>query len=137
MEMKATWIDGRRFAYESATGHALMTDAPEESGGTDTAATPMELVLLGLIGCSGVDVTSILQKMKQPLEALTVTARAVRADVHPRVYTKIHLTYLVRGKLDIKKLERAINLSETRYCSVAAMLSSTALITHEYVLDEG
>lgn len=137
MEMKATWIDGMRFAYRSATGHGLVTDAPEPHGGTDTAATPMELVLLGLIGCTGVDVVSILQKMKQPVQNLSVTCRAERADQHPKVYTRIHLVYEVEGEIDEKKLERAIGLSENKYCSVSAMLSSTAVITHEYHLNSG
>ncbi len=135
VEMKATWVDGLRFAYQSASGHGLVTDVPETHGGGDTAPTPMELVLLGLIGCTGVDVTSILRKMKQPLEGLTVTCRAERADKHPKVYTKIHLIYHVRGDVDEKRLQRAIHLSESTYCSVSAMLSSTAEITHEYVLN--
>ena len=135
MEMKATWIDGMRFAYNSATGHGLITDAPETHGGTGTAASPMELVLLGLIGCTGVDVTSILQKMKQPVESLSVTCRAERAEEHPKVYTKIHLIYDVKGDVDEKRLQRAIHLSESTYCSVSAMLSSTAEITNEYRLN--
>lgn len=136
MKMTATWTGGMRFVYESASGHGLLTDAPEKAGGGDTAATPMELLILGLIGCTGVDVTSILTKMKQPLEALTVTAETERAEEHPKVYTKIHLTYHVKGAVNVKKLERAINLSETRYCSASAMLSKTAEITSEYVLVE-
>jgi len=137
MEMKATWIDGMRFAYQSATGHGLITDAPESKGGTGTAVTPMELVLLGLIGCTGVDVTSILHKMKQPVEGLSVTCRAERSEEHPKVYTKIHLIYDVKGDVDEKRLQRAIHLSESTYCSVSAMLSSTAEITNEYRLNEG
>ena len=136
MKMTATWTGGKRFVYESATGHGLLTDAPAEVGGGDTAVTPIELLILGLIGCTGVDVTSILTKMKEPLEGLMVTAETERADEHPRVYTKIHLTYHVKGAVNIKKLERAINLSEDRYCSVSAMLSKTAEITHDYVIEE-
>lgn len=133
--MKATWVDGMRFAYETATGHGLVTDAPESVGGRNTAATPMELVLLGLLGCTGVDVVSILQKMKQSPESLQVRCQAERAENHPKVYTKIHLIYEVRGDVDEAKLERAIGLSETKYCSVSAMLSSTAEITHEFRLN--
>ncbi len=136
MEMKATWIDGMRFAYQSASGNGLITDAPTEHGGTGTAATPMELVLLGLIGCTGVDVVSILHKMKQPVDHLSVRCLAERADKHPKVYTKIHLIYEVEGDVDEKKLERAIHLSESTYCSVSAMLSSTAEITNEYRLNK-
>ncbi len=131
-KMTATWAGGMRFVYESATGHGLVTDAPKQAGGLDTAATPMELVLLGLIGCTGVDVSSILLKMKEPLQGLEVSAEYERADSHPKVYTRIHLKYLLEGPLDEKKVQRAIKLSEGTYCSVSAMLGKTAEITHEY-----
>lgn len=136
MTMTATWTGGMRFVYESQTGHGLLTDAPEAAGGGNTAATPIELLILGLIGCTGVDVASILTKMKEPLEGLKVTAETERAEDHPKVYTKIHLTYHVKGSVNVKKLERAINLSENRYCSASAMLSKTAEITHEYLIEE-
>ena len=132
--MTATWTGGMRFVYTSDTGHGLVTDAPKEVGGGDTAATPMELLLLGLIGCTGVDVASILERMKEPLEALEVTAEAERAEEHPKVYTKIHLIYRVKGEINPKKLERAIKLSEGTYCSASAMLGKTAEITNEYIL---
>jgi putative redox protein len=131
-KMTATWAGGMRMVYESATGHGLVTDAPVEAGGLNTAATPMELVLLGLVGCTGVDVVSILTKMKEPLEGLEVTAEYERAENHPKVYTRIHLTYTVKGDVNEKKLKRAIDLSESTYCSVSAMLKSTAEITNEY-----
>ena len=130
--MTTTWTGGIRFVHQSATGHALVTDGPAEHGGADSAATPMELLLLGLIGCTGVDVASILQRMKQPLLGLEVTAEAERATEHPKVYTKIHLIYTLEGALDEKKVARAINLSEGTYCSASAMLGKTAEITHEF-----
>ena len=135
-KMTATWAGGSRFVYQSATGHGLMTDTPVEAGGLGTAATPMELVLLGLIGCTGVDVTSILLKMKEPLTGLEVSAEFERAEEHPRVYTRIHLKYTARGPISEKKLQRAIGLSENTYCSVSAMLNKTAEITHEYEILE-
>ena len=134
-KMTATWTDGMRFVYESGTGHGLVTDAPREIGGTDTAPTPMELILLGLIGCTGVDVSSILIRMKEPLDGLKVSVEAERADEHPKVYTKIHITYEFRGNLNVKKVERAIRLSEDTYCSVTAMLGKTAEISSEYHLN--
>jgi putative redox protein len=134
-KMTATWTDGMRFVYESGTGHGLVTDAPKEIGGRDTAATPMELVLLGLIGCTGVDVASILTRMKEPLAGLKVSVEAERADEHPKIYTKIHLIYEFQGDLNEKKVERAIRLSEDKYCSVSAMLGKTAEITSEYHLN--
>ena len=133
-KMTATWAGGLRFVYTSASGHGLMTDAPVESGGQGTAASPMELVLLGLIGCTGVDVTSILVKMKEPLMGLEVSADYERAAEHPKVYTRIHLKYTVKGTVNEKKLQRAIKLSENTYCSVSAMLGKTAEITSEYDL---
>ncbi len=134
-KMIATWDGGLRFVYTSATGHELVTDGPVDAGGTDTAPTPMELLVLGLIGCTGVDVASILIKMKEPLEGLEVSAEFERAEQHPRVYTKIHLTYRLRGKLTEKKVERAIQLSEGKYCSASAMMGQTAKITHEYSIE--
>ncbi len=133
--MTTVWDGGLRFVHTSATGHELTTDVPVDGGGTDTAPTPMELVLLGLIGCTGVDVTAILVKMKEPLEALEVSADFQRAEKHPRVYTTIHLRYKFRGALDVKKVERAIGLSENKYCSVSAMVGQTAKITHEYTIE--
>ncbi len=135
IKMTATWTDGMRFVYESATGHSLVTDAPKDAGGLDTAPTPMELILLGLIGCTGVDVASILTRMKEPLEGLIVSAEAERADEHPKVYTKIHLKYEFKGDLNLKKVERAIRLSEDKYCSVSAMLGKTAEISSEYIMN--
>lgn len=130
--MTANWTGGLRFEYRSASGHDLVTDVPVEKGGGDTAATPLELLLLGLIGCTGVDVVSILERMKQPLEGLEVAATFERAEEHPRVYTSIHLIYTLKGDLDEARVKRAIVLSETKYCSASAMLGKTAAITHEF-----
>lgn len=135
-KMTATWAGGMRFVYKSASGHGLVTDAPEEAGGEGTAASPMEIVMLGLIGCTGVDVTSILLKMKEPLVGLEVSAEYERAEQHPKVFTRIHLKYTTRGPISEKKLQRAISLSENTYCSVSAMLNKTAEITNEYELLE-
>lgn len=134
MTYSATWAGGLHFVHKSATGHAVVTDAPESAGGENTAPTPMELMILGLIGCTGIDVSSILEKMKEPLEGLEVTAEVERADTHPKVFTKIHLTYHVKGNVNEKKLERAIKLSENTYCSASAMLGKTAQISHEFIL---
>ncbi len=130
-EMKAIWTGGLRFDLQAASGHAIVADAPVAGGGTDTAPTPMELVMLGLLGCTGVDVASILGKMKQPLEHFEVRATYERAEKHPRVYTRIHLVYELRGDLNPKKVQRAVDLSESTYCSVTAMLQETVEITNE------
>lgn len=130
--MTCTWTGGLRFVHTANSGHAVVTDAPRESGGEGSAASPMELVLLGLIGCTGVDVVSILQKMQQPVRDFAVRADYERSEDHPRVYTKIHLTYTVTGDVSESKLQRAIKLSEETFCSVSAMLRPTVAITHSY-----
>ncbi len=135
-QMTATWDGGLRFVHTSASGHELTTDAPVVSGGQNTAPSPMELILLGVIGCTGVDVATILTRMKEPLEGLAVSAEFERADEHPRVYTKIHLVYRLRGALNEKKVRRAIELSETKYCSASVMVGKTAQITHEFVIED-
>lgn len=132
--MTATWAGGLRFILRSASGHGLVTDAPGPEQDEVIAPTPMELVLMGLIGCTGVDVASILERMREPLEGLEVTATYERSETHPKVYTSIHLIYSLQGGLDEKKVRRAIELSETKYCSVSAMLGQAVDITHEYVL---
>lgn len=129
--MIATWADGMRFVHRSASGHAVVTDAPVDKGGGGTAPSPMELVVLGLIGCTGVDVVSILKKMRQPLESCEVEAASERAEDHPRVYTRIRVTYTLRGDLDPKKVRRAVELSAQTFCSVSAMLRGTTEITSE------
>lgn len=130
--MTATWAGGMRFVHRSGTGHALVTDAPEEHGGGGTAPTPMELLIMGLIGCTGVDVASILKRMRQPLAGLEVSATWERAENHPKVYTKIHLTFELTGDLDPGKVAHAIELSESTFCSASAMLRGTAAITSEF-----
>lgn len=133
--MKGVWVGGMKFVHQSASGHEVVTDAAGPGGGETTAASPMELLILGLIGCTGLDVASILERMRQPLEGLEVRAECERAESHPRVYTKIHLIYALRGALDEDKVKRAITLSESTYCSVSAMLGNAAEITSEYVIE--
>ena len=130
-EMIATWAGGMRFDLQAASGHVIASDAPVEVGGADSAPTPMELVMLGLLGCTGLDVASILGKMKQPVEHLEVRATHERAESHPRIFSRIHLTYELRGDLDQRKVQRAVELSESTYCSVSAMLRETVVITNE------
>lgn len=92
----------------------------------------MDLLLFGLAGCTAVDVVIILKKQRQPVQGVTVKVRGERATEHPKVFTKIHIEYLVTGDLDPKKVERAIQLSEEKFCSASAMLRKTAEITHSY-----
>ncbi len=129
--MTATWAGGLRFVHRSGSGHALVTDVPADKGGGGTAPSPMELIILGLIGCTGVDVVSILHKMKQPLESCEISAEPERAEDHPRVFTKILVIYTLRGDLDERKVRRAVELSEHTYCSVSAMLRGSVAISSE------
>jgi len=133
--MTATWNGDMAFTHPSASGHTLVTDIPTDRGGHDLGPSPMELIILGLMGCTGLDVVSILKGMRQPLEGLTVTARSERAEDHPRVYTAIHLSFAFRGDLEPRKVERALELSENKYCSVSAMLGHDARITSEYSIE--
>lgn len=132
--MKAVWQGGRLFAHTAASGHTLVTDTPEEAGGTDSAVTPMELILLGVIGCTGVDVVSILEKMREPIEGLEIEAGFERSEKHPRIYTRIHIAYSLRGDLEEKNVQRAIELSQDRYCSASATVAATAKMTYEFVI---
>jgi len=131
-EAKAVWIDQHRFASEANSAHALVVDGDKKTG-----ASPMELVLIGLCGCTGYDVASILTKKRESFTGLEVRAEAERAADPPMVYTQIRLVYRVRGKVSRKSVEDAVRLSKEKYCSVSAMLEKTAKITSEIELIDG
>ncbi|HHB90199.1 MAG TPA: OsmC family peroxiredoxin [Anaerolineae bacterium] len=121
------WVDGLQFEAISQEGYQFTIDGKRETG-----VGPMDLLLFGLAGCTAVDVVIILKKQRQPVQGVTVKVRGERATEHPKVFTKIHIEYLVTGDLDPKKVERAIQLSEEKFCSASAMLRKTAEITHSY-----
>jgi putative redox protein len=131
IEAKAAWIDNHRFVAEAGSNHSIVVD-----GDKVTANTPMELVLIGLCGCTGYDVASILRKKREPFTSLEVRAVAERASQPPMVYTEIKLLYKVAGKVSQKSVEDAVRLSKEKYCSVSAMLEKTAKITTEVELSE-
>lgn len=126
IEAKALWIEAQQFVGEASSGHAIVMDGDKKS-----ASSPIELVLIGLCGCTGYDVVSILGKKREPVTSLEVRARAERAPQPPAVYTEIRLIYRVGGKVSHKAVEDAVRLSEEKYCSVAAMVSKTAKISYE------
>lgn len=128
-------VEGMQFVAESGSGHAIVLDSDPSVGGKNTGPRPMELVLMGLAGCTAMDVISILRKKRQPVEGLEVNVQAERAESHPKVYTKIHVEYVVYGDVDEKAAQHAIELSEGKYCSVAAMLRKTAEITWSYRIE--
>jgi putative redox protein len=123
---KTTWIERQRFDGISDSGHKITVDGDKATGNS-----PMELVLIGLCGCTGYDVVSILQKKREPFTSLEVHAEAERAKDPPSVYTQIKLIYRVGGKVSHKAVEDAVRLSKEKYCSVSAMLQKTAKITAE------
>jgi putative redox protein len=125
-EAKTTWIEKQRFNGVASSGHSIVVDGDKAAGNS-----PMELVLIGLCGCTGYDVASILQKKREPFTSLEVSAKAERAAEPPTVYTEIKLTYRVGGKVSRKAVEDAVRLSKEKYCSVSAMLEKTAKITAE------
>lgn len=133
--MKATvkWVDGLMFVGESGSGHAVVMDGATEAGGSDHGIRPMEMLLLGLGGCTGVDVVLILKKGRETVTDCRVEIEAERAETDPKVFTRIHLHYVVSGSdLDPGKVERAVRLSAEKYCSVSATLAHTAAITHDF-----
>lgn len=127
---RTTWVEKQRFDGVSDSGHAIVVDGNKTDGNS-----PMELVLIGLCGCTGYDVVSILQKKREAFTSLEVRAEAERAPEPPQVYTHIKLIYRVGGKVSHKAVEDAVRLSKEKYCSVSAMLEKTAKITTqiEYV----
>lgn len=128
---KLNWIDGERFVVSASSGHAIVVDSDRQR---NTAAGPMELVLMGLCACTATDVVSILHKKREPFTAIEVRAEAERATEPPTVYTDIKLIYTVSGQVSRKAVEDSVRLSQEKYCGVSAMLKSTAKITTEVVL---
>ena len=134
IDASVTWIEDRRFAGSASSGHAIVVDASAEKQGS----SPMELVLIGMAGCTAYDVLSILEKKRQRVTGLQVSARAERAEEPPRVYTKIEIEYLLRGTdIKSKAVEDAIRLSKEKYCSASIMLGKTAQITTTFRIEEG
>jgi putative redox protein len=125
-EARVTWIDNHRFNGVASSNHQIIVDGDKTTGNS-----PMELVLIGLCGCTGYDVANILAKKREPFTSLEVRAEAERAATPPTVYTQIKLTYRVGGSVSHKAVEDAVQLSKEKYCSVSAMLNTTATITHE------
>jgi putative redox protein len=134
LKATASWVGGMRFLCDADRGHAIVME-PQPEGGPGSAPSPVEMLLASLAACTGTDVVSILTRMRTPPRSLTVTAEGERAQSHPRVFTHIHLTYRVAGPVPPEKLERAINLSESTYCSIGAMLGKVTKITHEQILE--
>jgi putative redox protein len=133
MKARIKLNEGVSFVAESGSGHALVIDGAVDAGGRNLGPRPMEVVLMGTGACSAFDVVHILRKGRQDLVDCIVEIEAVRAATDPKVFTSIHLHYLVTGRnLDADKVARAITLSAEKYCSASAMLAKTAKITHDF-----
>ena len=135
MKARIKWLDHMSFVGESGSGHSVVMDSAPDDGGRNLGVRPMEMVLLGLGGCTAIDVMLILQKARQQVEDCVVEISAERAAEAPKVFTKIHLHYQIKGQdLSAKQVERAISLSTEKYCSVTKMLEKTAQMTHDFEL---
>ena len=128
------WIEEQKFLATSPSGHAIAVDADRE---TNSAPGPMELVLMALGTCTATDVVTVLRKKRQKLESLEVVCSGERAAEPPTVWTKLEILYRLRGELDDSAVKHAIELSEDKYCSVAAMLKKTATISWRYEILRG
>jgi len=124
-----TWVEDMQFVGQGETGHAIVMDSSEEAGGHNTGARPMEVLLMGVLGCTAMDVISILKKKRQPVKGLRIFATGDRAAEHPKYYTKIHLEYVAYGDVELEALERSAQLSEDKYCSAIATVRGRAEIT--------
>ena len=137
MKARVKWIEKMAFVGESESGHAVVMDASPDVGGRNLGPRPMEMLLLGTGGCSSIDVILILQKMRQQVSDCYVEIEAERAESEPKVFTKIHLHFVVKGR-DIKAeaVEKAVKLSAEKYCSASIMLGATAAMTHDFEVIE-
>lgn len=134
MQARVKWVDGVQFVGESGSGHSVTMDGPPDHGGRNLGVRPMEMLLLGLGGCSAFDVMSILTKARQAVTDCYVELDAERADGVPSPFTKIHMKFVVTGN-DLKEtqVKRAVELSATKYCSASIMLEAAGVnITHSY-----
>lgn len=137
--MKATlkWVDGFQFVGESKSGHAIVIDGSKSAGAAGTAMTPMELLLVGVGGCAGMDVISILQKKKQDVHGLSIVVNGKTAQEYPKRYTEIDIEFIVSGKdIEESAVKRAIDLSMEKYCSVKATLEGSATFTFSYKIEQ-
>jgi putative redox protein len=137
IDVQASFQGPMRFNVSSATGHTIALDVPAGEGGEDLGPTPMELLLMSLAGCTGMDVISILRKQRQDVTRYEVNVHGTRADSHPRVYLEVDVQHIVTGRhLDPQAVSRAIELSSSKYCSVSQTVAKTANITTSFEVHE-
>lgn len=137
MKLRVKWVEGVTFLGETESNHAIVMDGAPEGGGRNLGPRPMETLLAGAGGCTAYDVVTILKKSRQDIVDVAVEMDADRAATDPKVFTRIHLHFVVKGrKLRPEAVERAIELSATKYCSASIMLGKTAEITHDFEIVE-
>lgn len=137
MKARVKWVEDMSFLGMTESGHAVLMDGPPDAGGRNLGPRPMEMLLLGAGGCTSFDVVLILKKGRHAVSGCEVSIDAERATSDPKVFTKIHLHFVVNGK-DLKHevVERAIKLSAEKFCSATIMLGKTAMVTHDFELVE-
>ena len=137
IEAKVTYVDGLQFVGEAASGHAIVMDGDKEVGGRNTGARPMELLLIGLGGCSGMDVVSILKKKKQEINGVEIKVKGEKAENYPKKFTDMDIEFIVRGRnVSDDAVKRAVELSMEKYCSVKATLEGSAKVTWSHKIIE-
>jgi putative redox protein len=137
MHIEAVWQGDWRFDAQTGTGHTVIMDAAVADGGTEAGPRPMELLIAGIAGCTGMDVVSILETMRQDVRSYRIKVTGARREDHPKVFTHIVIEHLIEGKVDEKRLARAIRLSNEKYCSAQAMVNGVAEIETRYTIVEG
>ncbi len=137
MKCRVKWLDHMTFVGESGSGHSVVMDGAPEAGGRNLGARPMEMLLLGLGGCTAFDVVSILQKSRQEIIDCEVHIEAERREEIPKVFSHIHIHFVIKGNnLKPDRVEKAVNLSADKYCSASEMLGKVAKITHDFEIVE-
>jgi len=137
MKARIKWVENACLIGEADSGHGVVIDGAPEIGGRNLGVRPMEMLLMGLGGCSAMDVLSILKKKRQQVTNCVIEIEAERSDSHPKVFTKIFIHFIIKGcNLKDAHVKQAVDLSAEKYCSVSAMLGKTAQITHDYEIVE-
>ncbi|QQS12077.1 MAG: OsmC family protein [Rhodospirillales bacterium] len=134
---RVQWVENALFTAESGSGHSVTIDGSPDVGGRNLAARPLEMFLMGMGGCTAIDVVSMLRKQRQDIHDVVVELAAERAGDFPKVFTSVKVVYRVRGRnLNRALVERAVALSDEKYCSATAMVRKSAVVTHELVIED-
>lgn len=138
LEAKVKYVNGLQFVGEATSGHAIVMDADTSVGGRNTGVRPTELLLIGLGGCSGMDVVSILKKKKEDIRGVEINIKGEKAETHPKKFTYIEIEFIVTGRnISEESVKRAVEFSMEKYCSVKATLEGSAKISFSYRIVEG